>query len=41
MPAVSRSATTLAEEFMHEAREQTVRATEKMAEYQPANQIRH
>ena len=41
MPVVSRSATTLAEEFVHQAREQTERATEKMAQFQPANQIRH
>jgi phasin family protein len=41
MPAVSRSTTTLAEEFIHEAREQTTRAAEKMAEYQPASDVRH
>ena len=41
MPAVNRSATTLTEEFMQEAREQTVRATEKMSQYQPASQMRH
>lgn len=41
IPAVSRSVTTLAEEFVHEARQQTERVTEKMAQDQPANQIRH
>lgn len=41
MPAVSRSVTTLTEEFLHEAREQTARAAEKMAQYQPVSQMRH
>jgi phasin family protein len=41
MPAVSRSVTTLAEEFLHEAREQTARAAEKIAQYQPTSQMRH
>jgi phasin family protein len=41
LPAVNRSATSLTEEFIHEARAQTVRATEKMAQYQPASQMRH
>jgi len=41
LPAVNRSANTLTEEFLQEAREQSARATEKMAQYQPASQMRH
>lgn len=41
MPAVRRSATGVAEEFVHRASEQTVRASEKMAQYQMGSQLRH
>ena len=41
MPAVRRSANAVAEEFVHQASEQTARATEKMSQYQAASQVRH
>jgi phasin family protein len=41
MPAVRRTANAVAEEFVHQATEQTARATEKMSQYQAASQVRH
>jgi phasin family protein len=41
MPAVRRSATGVAEEFVSRASEQTARASEKMAQYQAGSQMRH
>jgi phasin family protein len=41
MPAVRRSATGVAEEFVNRASEQTARASEKMAQYQAGSQMRH
>jgi phasin family protein len=41
MPEVRRTATTLTEEFMHEAKEQAARAREKMAQFHPGSQLRH
>ena len=41
MPAVRRSANALAEEFVHQASEQTARATESMSQYHAASQMRH
>jgi phasin family protein len=41
MPAVRRSATTLTEDVVQKAGEQTARATEKMSQYQMGSQMRH
>ena len=41
MPAVRRSANAVAEEFVHQASEQTARATESMSQYHAASQMRH
>ena len=41
MPAVRRSANAMAEEFVHQASEQTARATESMSQYHAASQMRH
>lgn len=41
LPAVRRSASAVAEEFVHQASEQTSRATETMSQYHTASQMRH
>ena len=41
MPAVRRSANAVAEEFVHQASEQTTRATESMSQYHAASKMRH
>lgn len=41
MPAVRRSANGVAEEFMHQASEQTARTAEQMSKYQMASELRH
>jgi len=41
LPAVRRSANAVAEELVHQASEQTARATESMSQYHAASQMRH
>lgn len=41
LPAVRRSANAVAEEFVQQASERTARASEKMAQYQGASDVRH
>lgn len=41
LPAVRRSANAMAEEFVHQASEQTTRATESLSQYHAASQMRH
>jgi phasin family protein len=41
MPAVRRSANAMAEEFVHQASQQTARATESMSQYHAASRMRH
>ena len=41
MPAVRRSTSAVAEEFVQQASEQTSRASEQMAQYQAGSQMRH
>lgn len=41
LPAVRRSANAVAEEFVHQASEQTARATESMSQYHAPSQVRH
>ena len=41
MPAVRRSTSAVAEEFVQQASEQTTRASEQMAQYQAGSQLRH
>jgi len=41
MPAVRRSANAMAEEFVHQASEQTARASESMSQYHAASRMRH